>query len=166
MTSTSAVTGGSNHYAMQKDIFNKMDADQSGSVSKSEFVNGRPKGVSEEQSEKMFSKLDTKDSGSISFDQFAAAGPAGRTSGNAMSAVMQLPHGGPDGAGPDLSKMYSKMDGDGDGKLTQSEFVSARPDDVSAEMATKFYKSLDSDGTGSLTESQFEAAMKKGHPED
>jgi Ca2+-binding EF-hand superfamily protein len=142
-------------------MFNKMDADKNGSVSKSEFVDSRPKEISEDQASKMFSKLDTTDTGSISLDQFSAAGPAGRTSGNAMSAVMQLPQGG-----PDTKEMFSKMDGDDDGKVTESEFVSSRPDDVSAEMATKMYTSIDTDNTGSITETQLADAMKKHHDQD
>jgi len=144
-------------------MFNKMDADKNGSVSKSEFVGARPKDVSEERASKMFGKLDDKNTGSISFDQFSAAGAARRTSGNAMSAVMQLPQGGPGGKGPDASEMFSKMDGDDDGKVTKSEFMSSRPDDMNAEMATKLYTSIDTDGTGSFTEAQFADSMKSRH---
>jgi Ca2+-binding EF-hand superfamily protein len=147
-------------------MFNKMDADKNGSVSKSEFVDSRPKNVSEDQASTMFGKMDTNSTGSISFDQFSAAGPAGRTSGNAMSAVMQLPQGGPDGQGPDASEMFSKMDSDSDGKVTKSEFVSSRPDDVSADMATKMYTSIDTDNTGSITETQLADAMKNHHGQD
>ncbi|HWU61857.1 MAG TPA: EF-hand domain-containing protein [Ensifer sp.] len=164
MTSTSAVSGyGQGHHPSQKDMFNKMDTDKNGSVSKSEFVDARPKDMSEEQASKMFGKIDDKNTGSISFDQFSAAGAAGRASGKAMSGIMQLPQGGPDGKGPDAGKMFSKMDGDGDGKVTKSEFLSSRPDDASAEMATKMYNSIDTDGTGSFTESQFADAMKSRH---
>jgi Ca2+-binding EF-hand superfamily protein len=165
MTSTAAVSGnGSDHYARQKEMFNKMDADQSGSVSKSEFVSARPKGASETQSAEMFGKLDTKNAGSISFDQFAAAGPAGKTPGGAMDVVMRLQHGGSDGKGPDAAEMFSHLDGNSDGKVTKDEFVSSRPDDASAEMATKFYSSIDTDNTGSITEQQFAKAMDKQHP--
>ena len=62
------------------------------------------------------------------------------------------------------SEMYDKMDADGDGSLTQEEFVAARPDDVTEEMAANLYNSFDSDTSGSLTESEFETAMKQAPP--
>ena len=59
------------------------------------------------------------------------------------------------------SEMYDKMDADGDGSVTQEEFVAARPDDVTEEMAANLYNSFDTDTSGSLTESEFETAMKQ-----
>ena len=62
------------------------------------------------------------------------------------------------------SEMYDKMDADGDGAVSQEEFVSARPDDVTEEMAVNLYNSFDSDTSGSLSESEFETAMKQAPP--
>lgn len=62
------------------------------------------------------------------------------------------------------SEMYDKMDADGDGSVTQEEFVAARPDDVTEEMAANLYNSFDTDTSGSLTESEFETAMKQAPP--
>lgn len=52
--------------------FSKIDTDQSGSVSLSEFVAGRPKDMSEEDATKIFKSIDTGGTGSITQDQFAA----------------------------------------------------------------------------------------------
>ena len=62
------------------------------------------------------------------------------------------------------SEMYDKMDADGDGAVTQEEFVAARPDDVTEEMAANLYNSFDTDTSGSLTESEFETAMNQALP--
>lgn len=62
------------------------------------------------------------------------------------------------------SEMYDKMDADGDGSVTQEEFVAARPDDVTEEMAANLYNSFDTDTSGSLTESEFETAMNQAPP--
>ena len=62
------------------------------------------------------------------------------------------------------SEMYDKMDADGDGAVTQEEFVAARPDDVTEEMAANLYNSFDTDTSGSLTESEFETAMNQAPP--
>ena len=53
------------------------------------------------------------------------------------------------------AKLYNNLDTDGDGTVSQAEFVSARPDDVTEEMATQLYSSLDTDSSGTLSESEF-----------
>ena len=62
------------------------------------------------------------------------------------------------------SEMYDKMDADGDGSVTQEEFVAARPDDVTEEMAANLYNSFDTDESGSLTKSEYETAMNQAAP--
>jgi Ca2+-binding EF-hand superfamily protein len=57
------------------------------------------------------------------------------------------------------SDVYSNMDANGDGTVSESEFVSTRPDDVTEEMAANLYNSFDTDSSGSLTETEFETAM-------
>ena len=57
------------------------------------------------------------------------------------------------------AEMYSEMDTDGDGSVSESEFAVLRPSDVTAEMAANLYSSFDTDSSGSLTESEFETAM-------
>lgn len=53
------------------------------------------------------------------------------------------------------AKLYNNLDTDGDGTVSQAEFVAARPDDVTEEMATQLYSSLDTDSSGTLSESEF-----------
>jgi Ca2+-binding EF-hand superfamily protein len=62
------------------------------------------------------------------------------------------------------SEMFSKMDTDGDGALSESEFTAARPSDVTEEMAANLYSSFDSDSSGSLTSSEFTTAMNNMPP--
>jgi hypothetical protein len=57
------------------------------------------------------------------------------------------------------AEMYSNMDTDSDGLVSESEFLASRPSDVTAEMAANLYSSIDTDSSGSLTESEFETAM-------
>lgn len=57
------------------------------------------------------------------------------------------------------SEMYSKMDTDSDGSVSESEFAASRPSDVTEEMAQNLYSSFDTDSSGSLTESEYEMAM-------
>ncbi len=56
-------------------------------------------------------------------------------------------------------EMYSKMDTDSDGSVSESEFIAARPSDVTEDMAAVLYKSFDTDSSGSLTAAEFTTAM-------
>ncbi|WP_246662699.1 EF-hand domain-containing protein [Rhizobium sp. P44RR-XXIV] len=55
------------------------------------------------------------------------------------------------------------MDTNGDGSISEAEFVAARPSNVSEDQAQKLFESFDKDGTGSLTDSQLASAMQSGH---
>ncbi len=59
--------------------------------------------------------------------------------------------------------LIKAMDTNGDGNISEAEFVAARPADVSADQASKLFESFDKDKTGSLTEDQLTKAMKSGH---
>ncbi len=59
------------------------------------------------------------------------------------------------------SAMYSTMDSDGDGSVSEAEFVALRPSDVTEEMASTLYTSFDTDSSGSLTETEFATAMNQ-----
>lgn len=52
---------------------------------------------------------------------------------------------------------FKAMDTDGNGKVSEQEFVAARPKNVSEEDATKRFTSLDTEKTGELTEAQMTA---------
>jgi Ca2+-binding EF-hand superfamily protein len=60
----------------------------------------------------MLKKTDTNGDGSIDISEFEAGAPQGPPPG--------APEGG---SGPDLKELYSKVDADGDGKLSEAEFT-------------------------------------------
>lgn len=70
------------------------------------------------------------------------------------------------GQGPDPSEMFSALDANGDGSLTEEEFVAGRPDDVSEEQAQAFYAELAGDTTSGLSLDQFASALASSRPED
>jgi Ca2+-binding EF-hand superfamily protein len=169
MSSIGSVSGGNAaYYLMQKEMFTKTDANEDGSVSKSEYVSGRPKGMSEEDAAKAYSTIDTEGTGSISLEQFtsaASAAPESKLSGAAMDVLMQMgPQGGmmPPGGQADTSEMFSDLDADSDGSLTEAEFLAGKPDDMTDEQASALFDKIDSEGTGSVTEDQFAESMTKG----
>ena len=62
------------------------------------------------------------------------------------------------------AEMFSKMDANGDGALSEEEFSAARPSDVTAEMSANLYSSFDTDSSGSLTESEYTTATNDMPP--
>ena len=59
--------------------------------------------------------------------------------------------------------MISAMDTNGDGSISQAEFVAARPADVSESQAEQLFQSFDKANTGSLTVAQLGSAMHADH---
>ncbi|MBI5593970.1 MAG: EF-hand domain-containing protein [Deltaproteobacteria bacterium] len=68
------------------------------------------------------------------------------------------------GANQSLSDLFGKIDTDGDGSVSQDEFISNRPEDVSEDQAKQMWSQLDTSDTGSLTEDQFVSAMTNQGP--
>ncbi len=61
----------------------------------------------------------------------------------------------------DARDLFSAIDADGDGKITQDEFVSARPEELSEEEATARFAELDKEKSGFLTEESFAAGFSQ-----
>jgi Ca2+-binding EF-hand superfamily protein len=165
-TSSASSSGGPNF----SDLFASMDGDGDGSVSESEFLASKPDDMTTEQATQLFSSIDTTGTGSITKDQLAASFETAG-GGNGMQ--------GPGGPRPDfdnasstdssdqgmsVSDMFSSMDTDGNGTVTEAEFLASKPNDVSTEQATQLYNSIDTTGTGSFTEDQLDASMKANAP--
>jgi Ca2+-binding EF-hand superfamily protein len=178
---SSASNANAQYYTSQKSLFSKLDADESGTLSQDEFVSGRPKNVSESQATKLYSSIDTSGSGAVTEDQFDQTMGSGHkpkgiealVTADAMAVLMLMSQqggqtfasdvDGTDGA-PSAADIYAGMDTDGDGSVTQAEFLAARPDDMSEDDAKTLYDSIDTQATGSITEAQFSDAMQKQAP--
>jgi Ca2+-binding EF-hand superfamily protein len=179
---SSASNANAQYIASQKSLFSKLDTDQNGALSQDEFVSGRPKDVSEAQASKLYSKMDTSGSGALTEDQFDQGMASNRkpigiealVTADAMAVLMLMSQqggqtfasdmDGPDGV-PSAADIYNGMDTDGDGSVTQAEFLSARPDGMSADDATTLFNSIDTGATGSITEAQFaDSFARQGAP--
>ena len=135
-----------------------MDSDGDGMVTQAEFVAARPDDVSEEQATSLFASFDSEDAGTLSVDALSEAMAQGPG---------QAPPGPPppsDTGDDTLSSLFSTLDSDGDGVVSQEEFLAARPDDVSEDQASALFESLDTEGTGSLSEDQFVAGLRANFP--
>jgi Ca2+-binding EF-hand superfamily protein len=133
------------------DPISAMDTNGDGSVSEAEFVAARPSDVSADQASSLFESFDSDNAGSLTDDQ--------------LSQDMQAngPPPPPQGTQPsdnDLSDIFTSMDTNGDGAVSEAEFVAARPSDLSEDQASSLFDSLDTSQSGSLSESQFATNVK------
>lgn len=176
-----------------EDMIASMDTDSDGSITQEEFVAARPDDVSEEMATNLWNSFDAESAGSLTTDELqtamAAEGPHGPpppppsdeeddedetllsstdesdTLSDILSQLLDAASGtSSTEETSSFSDMVTAMDTDGDGIVTQEEFVAARPDDVSEEMATNLWNSFDAEGAGSLSTSDLQTAMAENAP--
>lgn len=131
------------------DLFAKLDTDGDGSVSKDEFVAGRPDDVSEDDATALYEKLFGEDTESVDSETFVAG--------------MQPPPAG-GGGGGDSDEVYDALDTNKDGVVSRAEFLAGRPDDVSEDEATSLFESLAGEDADSITSEQLAQGMQGPPP--
>jgi Ca2+-binding EF-hand superfamily protein len=100
-----------------------------------------------EMRQKMFTSLDANGDGTVSKDELA-----------------QMVANGPKN-GPSADQLLSQMDTDGNGSVSQSEFMAGpgggqqAQADQSGSTTDDYFSSLDTNGDGYISKSEFEAAM-------
>lgn len=144
---------------MQQSMFNKADADASGSISAEEFTAAGPDkssggAKSAAKAAELFSTLDGSGDGELSTEQFNAL--FSRLDAGTASSMMQFQQQ------PNLmEELFSRADEDEDGSLTLDEMIAAAPEELSdteaAERAATMFEEMDTDGDGSVTQSEMRA---------
>ena len=148
----------------QAKMFQEMDADGSGSISKDEFSNWDKKmrermpqmgnAGDMPSAEDIFALLDANGDGSLSQSELSAMGEK-------MRALRE-------------AQMFKEADADGNGSISKDEFA-AWQDKIQARMsemagagqmpsADDIFSEADSDGDGSLSKTEFSALGKNGPP--
>lgn len=126
-------------------LLSDLDTDGDGSISKDEFVAGRPSDVTEDQAGTLFDSFDSEGAGSLSVDELTEA----------MSAEQSQRSEGPPPPPPaedDQSQsLLSDLDTNGDGLVTLDEFMAGKPEDVTESQASQLFSLLDTSDTGSLS---------------
>lgn len=144
-----------------QNLFSKIDTNKSGTVSKEEFVVGRPDDVSAEDAASLFSKIDETGSGELTQDTmnslFSQNNALSSTTFQALTDAIEAESSSSQNGS--LSDMIAAMDTDNSGTITQEEFVSARPSDVTEEMAENLWNSFDTEESGSLSTETLTTAM-------
>jgi hypothetical protein len=74
----------------------------------------------------------------------------------------------PAGAGtpplsPGQSKLFSKLDSDGDGKISKSEFDAAFPANPNSGATDRLFSKLDKNGDNTIDQGEFRSAVSRGH---
>ncbi len=140
-----STAGSANGGGPGSELFSKLDANGDGTVTRDEFVAGKPDNVSEDQAGKLY-------------DSIAGANTDGLTQQQLIDGL-QSQRPGP-GHHRDPSELFSSLDGNNDGTLTRDEFVAGRPQNVSADQAGTLFDQLAGDNTDGLTQDQFVSAVQ------
>lgn len=126
-------------------LLSDLDTDGDGSISKDEFVAGRPFDVTEDQAGTLFDSFDSEGAGSLSVDELTEA----------MSAEQSQRSEGPPPPPPaeddESQSLLSDLDTNGDGLVTLDEFMAGKPEDVTESQASQLFSLLDTSDTGSLS---------------
>ncbi|MGY5780658.1 EF-hand domain-containing protein [Rhizobium sp. LEGMi135b] len=89
-SSSSTTTDGSSSESPMDQLFASLDTNQDGTISRDEFVAGRPKDLSESDAENLFKSLDTQNAGSLTKDQFAEGLDALKSSDASAADMLSL----------------------------------------------------------------------------
>jgi Ca2+-binding EF-hand superfamily protein len=171
--SVSGVGGGYNPYAaqqFQQNLFNQIDTNGDGSVSQTELEQAVSEaGGSTQAADALYSVLDPGNSGGFSEQQFAQvlSGPVLSDQVQAQMIGYQA-QGWPGASQPGgqlAQSLFSQIDSNGDGAITQSELEQA----VTAAGGTKagadaLYAKLDPNNAGSVSEQQFAQGLSQAAP--
>jgi Ca2+-binding EF-hand superfamily protein len=173
MSGLGGVGGGFNPYAakqFQQNLFSQIDLNGDGSVSKTELEGAVSKaGGTTQAADALYSLLDPGGTGGFSEQQFSQALPGSGLS-NQMQAQMigyqaQGWPGASQSGGQVAQSLFSQIDVNGDGSISQAELEQA----VTAAGGTKaaadtLYAKLDPNNTGSVSEQQFAQGLSQAMP--
>lgn len=156
----SGIGSTSSNSAYLSRMLSRLDSDTSGSISKDEFVAGRPEGSSADQSGKLYDALDSSGTGAMSLSGLSSAFQ--QMSSQMQATMLQAQEGRGQGHGAD--KMFSELDSNGDASLSKEEFLAGKPEEVSDAQAESLWTKIAGDEADSVSQQQFAEGIKAAGP--
>jgi Ca2+-binding EF-hand superfamily protein len=156
----------------QQNLFNQIDGDGNGSVSKTELEQAVTKaGGNTQAADALYSVLDPTNSGGFSEQQLAQALPSSGFSDQMQAQMIGYQAQGWPGAsgtqpgGQLAQSLFSQIDSNGDGSISKSELEQAVTKAGGTQQAADaLYAKLDPKGTGSVSEQQFSQSLSQAMP--
>src|SRR5215469_10500907 len=145
-------------------LFSQIDTNGDGSISQSELEQAvTAAGGAIQAADALYAQLDPNNTGSVSEQTFAQAlqppSPTGNSSQDAIASLRQAAasSGAPAGSPGQLAQtLFSQIDTNGDGSITQSELEQAvTAAGGTTQAADALYAQLDPNNTGSVSEQTF-----------
>jgi Ca2+-binding EF-hand superfamily protein len=172
MSGLSGVGGGFNPYAaqqFQQNLFSQIDGNGDGSVSKTELEGAVGKaGGSTQAADALYSALDPTNSGGFNEQQFSQVLPGpGMSQGMQAQMIGYQAQGWPGASqgGQVAQSLFSQIDANGDGSISQAELEKAVTGaGGTKEAADALYAKLDPNNTGSVSEQQFSQSLSQAMP--
>jgi Ca2+-binding EF-hand superfamily protein len=151
----------------QQNLFNQIDLNGDGSVSKTELEQAvGTAGGSSQAADALYSALDPNNSGGVSEQQFAQVLPGSGFSDQMQAQLIGYQAQGWPGAssaqpgGQLAHNLFTQIDGNGDGVISKSELEQAvTKAGGSKDAADALYAKLDPNGTGGVSEQQLAQSL-------
>jgi Ca2+-binding EF-hand superfamily protein len=154
-------------------LFSQIDTNGDGSISQSELEQAvTAAGGTIQAADALYAQLDPNNTGSVSEQTFAQAlqppSPTGNSSQDAIASLLQAAasSGAAAGSPAQLAQtLFSQIDTNGDGSITQSELEQAvTAAGGTTQAADALYAQLDPNNTGSVSEQTFAQSLQPPSP--
>nr|WP_298687302.1 EF-hand domain-containing protein [uncultured Dongia sp.] len=156
---------------MRQQLFTKLDADEDGGISETEFVTGATSGSAtagsgtEALAKELFSSFDNDSDGKLTQDELESGF---QKLSDQMRATLIEQQQAARPQQPSPEDMLAKLDSNADGGVDEAEFIAAAPQDGRGPSETELkelFASFDADEDGSLTADELQAGFESNRPQ-
>lgn len=156
MTSVTSLSG----YSYSASYKSSLDKNGDGVVSADEL----PSSQTSSGSSTSTAASASSSSSILSTGEVAGTSALDRLSTLINSILMQMTSGESQPRPEDKGDFFTSLDADGDGVLTEAEFATGKPEEVSDDQSASLFTRLDANGDGSVSTEEFAAMRPEGPP--